>query len=379
MNSKSIRSLLVVALTLMLVSLIGLPKTFAQSGDDVIQIEFVGEIEALTTTTITINGQVIDISTAELNTALAVGEVVKVEGTLESDGSITARELYAVEDDDLLPGEVEIIGPITALDGDTITIGGLVIHVAEAELSDDLVLEVDAVVKVHMSLVADTAGVESWVAREVKADDTSDDSQDDGSDDSNDDSALPGEFEIVGTLTQTDGDTIVVSGLTIDITTAEIKGTLVVGALVKVHLSSVDGVLVAREVELHDTQSSDDDSEDDGSDDNSNNNSNANSNSNNSNDDDDSNANNSNDDDGSNANDDDSNSNDDDDSNANNSNDDDGSNSNDDDSNANNSNDDDGSNSNDDDSNNNDDDDDSSGSNNNDDDSNDDNDSGDDD
>ncbi len=371
MNSKAIRSLLVVALTLMLVLLIGLPKTFAQSGDDVIQIEFVGEIEALTTTTVTINGQVIDISTAELNTALAVGEVVKVEGTLESDGSITARELYAVEDDDdLLPGEIEIIGPITALDGATITIGSLVINVATAELADDLVLEVDAVVKVHMSLVADTAGVESWVAREVKADDTSDDSQDDGSDDSNDDSALPGEFEIVGTLTQTDGDTIVVSGLTIDITTAEIKGTLVVGALVKVHLSSVDGVLVAREIELHDTQSSNDDSEDDGSDDNSNNN--ANSNSNNSNDDD-SNANNSNDD-GSNSNDDDSNSNDDD-SNANNSNDDDGSNSNDDDSNANNSNDD-GNNSNDDDSNNNDD---SSGSNNNDDDSNDDNDSGDDD
>ncbi len=363
MNPKSIRSLLVVALTLMLVSLIGLPKTFAQSGDDVIQIELVGEIEALTSSTVTINGQVIDISAAQLNTALAVGEMVKVEGTLESDGSITAREVYAVEEGDLLPGEVEIIGPITALDGDTMTIGGLVINVAEAELSDDLTLELDAVVKVHMSLVADTAGVESWVAREVQADDTSDNSQDaNSSDDSSNDNALPGEFEIVGTLTQTDGDTIVVSGLTIDITTAEIKGTLVVGALVKVHLSSVDGVFVAREIELHDSQSSNnDDSEDDGSDDNTNNNSNANSNSNNSNDDNDSNANNSNDDgsDDSNANnsneDDGSNTNEDDDSNVNNSNDD-GSNNNEDDSNANNSNDDD--------SNNNEDD--SSGSNNND-------------
>lgn len=290
MVSKSIRSALVVALTLLLATLIGLPKIYAQSGDDVIQIELVGEIEALSTTTLTINGQVVDISAAELNTTLAVGEVIKIEGTLEADGSIVALEVNPVEEGELLPGEVEIIGPVEAFDTDSLTIGGLVIDISAAELEDALVLEVGSVVKVHMSLVTDASGVESWVAREVQ--DGTDDSQDDGSDDSNDDTSNeshPGEFEIVGTLTSIDGDTIVVAGLTIDIVSAEIKGMLVEGALVKVHLSLVDGVLVAREVELHDSRPSDDDeSEDDNSDDNSN------SNANNSNDDDDSNANNSN-------------------------------------------------------------------------------------
>lgn len=290
MVSKSIRSALVVALTLLLATLIGLPKIYAQSGDDVIQIELVGEIEALSTTTLTINGQVVDISAAELNTTLAVGEVIKIEGTLEADGSIVALEVNPVEEGELLPGEVEIIGPVKAFDTDSLTIGGLVIDISAAELEDALVLEVGSVVKVHMSLVTDASGVESWVAREVQ--DGTDDSQDDGSDDSNDDTSNeshPGEFEIVGTLTSIDGDTIVVAGLTIDIVSAEIKGMLVEGALVKVHLSLVDGVLVAREVELHDSRPSDDDeSEDDNSDDNSN------SNANNSNDDDDSNANNSN-------------------------------------------------------------------------------------
>ncbi len=294
MVSKAIRSALVVALTFLLATLIGLPKIYAQSGDDVIQIELVGEIEALSTTTLTINGQVVDISVAELNTTLAVGEVVKVEGTLETDGLIVAREVKSVEESELLPGEVEIIGPVEAFDTDSLTIGGLVIDITTAELEDALVLEVGAIVKVHMSVVTDATGVESWVAREVQ-DGTDDNSQDDNSDDSNDDNSddsHPGEFEIVGTLSSIDGDTIVVSGLTIDIASAEIKGTLVEGALVKVHLSLVDGVLVARELELHDSRPDDDG--DDNSSDNSNTNSNVNTNANNSDDDDDSNANNSN-------------------------------------------------------------------------------------
>ncbi|MBZ0321021.1 MAG: DUF5666 domain-containing protein [Anaerolineae bacterium] len=300
MVSKFIRPALVVVITLLLATLIGLPKIYAQSGDDVIQIELVGEIEALSTTTLTINGQVVDISVAELNTTLAVGEVVKVEGTLEADGSIVAREVKSVEEGELLPGEVEIIGLVEAFDTDSLTIGGLVIDITTAELEDALVLEVGAIVKVHLSLVTDAAGVESWVAREVQ-DGTYDNSQDDNSDNSNDDNSddsPAGEFEMVGTLTSVDGDTIVVSGLTIDIASAEIKGILVEGALVKVHLSWVDGVLVAREVELHDSRPSDDDDSDDDGDDNSNDNSNTNSNvntnANNSNDDDDSNSNNSN-------------------------------------------------------------------------------------
>lgn len=280
--SKSIRSVLVIALTLLLVTIVGLPKSHAQTGTDPVHLELVGEVEALSTTTLTINGQVIDISTAELNTTLAVGDVVKIEGTLAADGSIVATEVNPVEDTELQPGEVEITGPIEAIDGATITIGGLMIDVATAELSQDLTLEVGLVVKVHMSLVADTtAGTASWVAREVETHDPADDTNPD--DNSTDPSTEhPGEFEIVGTLTLVDGDTITVSGMTIDISTAEIKGTLVEGALVKVHLCLVDGVLVAREVELHASSPSNDsnDSNDSNHDDNSNANNNSNSNAN---------------------------------------------------------------------------------------------------
>jgi hypothetical protein len=63
-------------------------------------------------------------------------------------------------------------------------------------------------------------------------------------------SATPaGETEITGVLESIGSGSIVVSGQTIDILNAEINDMLIVGSTVKVHVSQVNGVLTAREVE----------------------------------------------------------------------------------------------------------------------------------
>lgn len=90
-------------------------------------------------------------------------------------------------------------------------------------------------------------------------------------------SATPtGETEITGTLERINSGTIVVAGQTISIVGAEINDVLVVGRSVKAHVSTVNGVLTAREVETVSTP--DDDNSNSNTNDNTDDNSNANDN-----------------------------------------------------------------------------------------------------
>ncbi len=240
---KFVLSILVGAI-LMLSALPALAQTAAD-------VEFIGEITELTDTSITVNGQVIDVTTAEISVILEVGAVVKVEGTLNPDGTIVAREVQAV-DDSLLSNEAEIIGILESLDDTTAIINTFSFDVTTAEVQ--LGVAVGQLVKVHASYDAET-GV--WVARELELFVPDDD----------DVPPANGEFEFTGTLEDMGDGFIVVAGLTVDTTTAEVKGTLLVGAVVKVHASWVDGALVAREVE--NAAMTDDFGDDDQSDDNS--------------------------------------------------------------------------------------------------------------
>ncbi len=246
--SVRLLSLLALAFASVLVA----PQVGAQTTTS--EVELVGLIEAMGQGTLTVNGLTIDISRAEITTPLALGLAVRVDGTLLPDGSIRAREVKAAELG-ILPGELEIIGVLESFAGTTMVIGGQVIDVASAEIEAGVV--VGALVKVHLTLSA----TGEWIAREVELAREDDDDLDDDSDDDED---REGEFEIVGTLEEIGEDIIVVSGRTISTVGAEIKGVLVAGALVKVHLSEVDGEWVAREVELF---SSDDDEDDDSDDD----------------------------------------------------------------------------------------------------------------
>ena len=226
-------------------------------------IELVGAIQTINADgSIVINGVTVTITTAQLNVPLAVGQVVKVEGTLLPDGRVAAREVRTPNDDDLRDDdEIELVGIVESFDGTTLVVDGLAIDVRGAEINNPIV--VGQPIKVHGSFDANG----NLIARET--DDNSNNNNDgvpspestpEVGDDNGGDDDRPGEFEIVGTLEQVGDGFIVVNGQQISITGAEIKNQLVVGTLVKLHLNNQNGQLVAREVE----NARDDDDDDNG-------------------------------------------------------------------------------------------------------------------
>ncbi|MCA9914620.1 MAG: PepSY domain-containing protein [Anaerolineae bacterium] len=257
---KSLSTLFIFAALLF----VALP-VFAQTAG---AVELVGVVEAMTLDTITINGQTIVITGAEINTALEVGAVVSVEGTLNPDGSISARQVNPVAAG-VQPGEAELIGVLEHFDSTAMVVNGIAFDVSGAELGTGLA--VGQMVKVHATWTDS-----GWVAREVQLYTPAEDAP-----------GMSGEFEMTGTLEAIGDGSITVAGQTIMTAGAEIKNMLVIGGRVKVHFSLVNGVMVAREVENATASSTTNDNMDD----NSNTNDNANSNDNASSDDSNSNAN----------------------------------------------------------------------------------------
>jgi LysM repeat protein len=238
--------------------------TLVGAQDDATQIEIVGVIDAMTSSSITINGLVIDISVAEINTPLAVGTQVKVQGSLAAGGLIVAREVNdplgngTGDDDTPNPvDELEIRGVLSAINGTLYTIGGQVVDGSLAEVKAGVV--VGAVVKAHASVSADG----TWVAREIE-----------GISPDDDDFSDVTQLEYVGTLNAIGADSVLVDALTFITVNAQMSPALMVGIRVKVEGTVVDGVLVAREVRPATADdNSNDNSDDNGNDDNGNGNS----------------------------------------------------------------------------------------------------------
>lgn len=228
----------------------------ASAQDDGQTVELVGMIEAISLNTITVNQQEVNITQAEVNVPLALTTLVKVEGALNQDGSITARQVNPAPAG-VQPGEAELLGTLESISGSIWVVNGQTIDVTGSQVTGAPV--VGQRVRLHVMAM----GANLWRAREAEVVQM--------------DPAAPvqtpvaGEFEIVGTLQTISGRSLMVSGQLIDFAGAEIKDPLVVGTLVKVHVSQVNGVLVAREIELAD-------SDDDGDTDNSNGNANGNAN-----------------------------------------------------------------------------------------------------
>lgn len=226
-------------------------------------IELVGSVTMVDTAakTITVNGLTINISKAQIaaSVQLMVGTVVKVEGSLLADGTIAAREVKAAVAAIIQPGEMEIVGVVESLNATQIVINGQTIDISKAEIGKGVA--VGMTVRVHATVAQ--GGMP--VAREVSVFNQKPEAEDNpkatptGTLTTN-----PGnqkEFELTGTLEQVGTDFVVISGQQISTSGAEIKGQLVVGALVKIHVSNTSGGLVAREVEL--AQKVDDDVNDD--------------------------------------------------------------------------------------------------------------------
>lgn len=145
--------------------------------------------------------------------------------------------------------EVEFVGTISTMTTQTLTLGNQTFDIAHAEITAGVVS--GALVKIHATPSA--TGI--WVAREVElarvnANPTpSPATTPEATPEATQQPTPQGEFEITGQITALTTTTIVVGGQTIDISSAEIKDALALNEVVKVHVSVVDGVWVAREVE----------------------------------------------------------------------------------------------------------------------------------
>jgi len=248
------------------------------------EVELVGVIESMTLDSIVVNGLEVDISAAELNTAITVDEIVQVEGVLLLDGSILAREVKGV-DEGVEVGEAELIGTLESFTAPNMFVNGQIIDVSGAEVNQGVT--VGQMIKVH----AYTVATNTWVAREVEAYVPDDSMPNDSS------QPQPGEFEFSGTLEQIGQGFVVVSGQTISTEGAEIRNELMIGVRVRVHVSVQNGQMFARQIEFafgrdddnhNDNSNNNDDNDDNGNVNSNDNNSNANANANtNSNDNDD--------------------------------------------------------------------------------------------
>ena len=153
--------------------------------------------------------------------------------------------------------EIEFTGVVTSIGGNAWEIGDSTVRVsAQTEIKAGVAL--GALVKVHASPQSDG----SLLAREIELAAGDGSPQSDGADDGTPRPA--NEQEFTGIFSAINGDVWTVGGRQVRITPAtEVKGSLQVGQVLKVHASpGADGVLVAREVEL---AADDDDSDDDNS------------------------------------------------------------------------------------------------------------------
>lgn len=149
--------------------------------------------------------------------------------------------------------EVEIVGTVSALTTQTLTIGTQSFDISHAEIKAGVV--VGALVKIHAA--PGSAGL--WIAREVElaqvttTQTPSPEITAEATAETTQQPAPQGEFEITGQITALTATTIVVGGQMIDISAAEIKNPLTLNQRVKVHVTIVDGVWIAREVDAAST------------------------------------------------------------------------------------------------------------------------------
>jgi hypothetical protein len=193
------------------------------------KIEIIGAIDAVTADTITVHGYTVHTTGALIQATLEVNKGVKIEGTLLSDGSVQAREIYAIR----LSAKIqtlELVGVVTSIDETTIGLDGQSFSLAGAQIKGTIV--VGDTVKVEAVLQTDG----TWAAREVRKLGAAK-------------APANGEIEIVGTLTEVGDGFVVVSGQRFDTTGAEIHDPLMAGMTVNVHARLVNGQMLATEIE----------------------------------------------------------------------------------------------------------------------------------
>lgn len=222
--------------------------------------ELTGQVESQTGDAWMVGGHPVQVpATAELTGAPRVGDLVTVQGSTDAAGALLAREVRTVAagqaGDD---GEVEFNGLVTSIGASEWVIGSRTVLVTpQTELKPGVGLGV--LVKVHASPQADGR----LVAREIEPAPAA---QPTNAPATGTPAAQPThdparEQEWTGVLSAINGQVWTIGGINVRIIAAtEVKGTLQVGDLLKVHARpGSDGVLVAREVEHANRDDDDDD------------------------------------------------------------------------------------------------------------------------
>jgi hypothetical protein len=221
------------------------------------KVEFRGLLRAMNGDTWIIDGVTVIVSRrTQIEGNPMVGDMVKVEGQRQGDGTVAAREIKVLEREGTRTpeaGKVEFRGLLRAMNGDTWIIDGVTVIVSRrTEIKGNPV--VGDVVKVEGQRQGDGT-VAAHEIEVVGRDATG--------------TPVAGiEIEFTGTLQVMDGGRFVVNGITVVLgPNAEVKGPLGVGDLVKVHgTPQADGSVIAREIERADRDNGGGDDDHDGED-----------------------------------------------------------------------------------------------------------------
>lgn len=151
-----------------------------------------GAIEAMSGSTITVNGQVFDISQAEIDDegTLAVGVVVDIDYVTTTDGRNVALEVEIEggsddqSDDDNFRADFVLSGRIEAINESSLTVNGITVDINGVDDDDDL--EVGDVVTIYFRRDAGGALTVIEVDEIDDIDDPFDDDRDDDDDDDRD-------------------------------------------------------------------------------------------------------------------------------------------------------------------------------------------------
>ena len=99
------------------------------------ETEFHGQVTAIDGTTLTVGDRTVTVTDATVIrqnganvalSAIAVGSFVEIDGALQADGTVLARRI-SIEDEQHEAGRVALVGALTAIDGNKLTVGGVLV------------------------------------------------------------------------------------------------------------------------------------------------------------------------------------------------------------------------------------------------------------
>ena len=247
------------------VVLLLLPSLLSAQTPAPVTLDFTGAIQSTASGIIVINGQLIDISAAQMNgLLLAPGVTVRIVAEVNPNGSLVARQLELVPVA-VAPGLVELNGVVSDLTTTTLRLGSQSIDFTNAQLigtlSDGQRVQIFARSTAlndwtALVIIVSTSPVSPVSTPEVEAPSATPEVQPPvhtpevaapvSTPEVSDDFRVEGRLEAVGS------SAVIVEGQRYDIRSARIDDPLSVGAFVRMEVRVVDGQFVVERIRVED-------------------------------------------------------------------------------------------------------------------------------